>query len=60
VIENPYRAGSWGEFVGGKFREIARIDVAEEGKSGWRGKTHIHIDGQKGHLNSVTKLPGEK
>ena len=59
LIENPSRTGSWGRIVGGKFQEITRIDVAEIGKPGWRGKTHIHIAGQEGHLDPKTKLPGE-
>jgi hypothetical protein len=59
LTENPYRIGSWGRIVNGKFEEITRIDVAEIGKPGWRGKTHIHIRGQKGHLDPKTPLPGE-
>jgi hypothetical protein len=59
LTENAFRTGSWGKIVDGKFQEMARIDVAESGKPGWRGKTHIHISGQKGHLDPSTKLPGE-
>jgi hypothetical protein len=58
-VESPFRTGSWGELVAGKFRELGRIDVAEAGKPGWRGRTHIHITGQPGHLAPVTPLPGE-
>jgi RHS repeat-associated protein len=58
-IENPFRSGSWGKTVDGKFMELGRIDVAEAGKLGWRGETHTHITGQKGHLDPTTKLPGE-
>jgi len=58
-VENPFRTGSWGEVVAGKFRELGRIDVAEVGKPGWRGRTHIHITGQAGHLDPLTPLPGE-
>jgi hypothetical protein len=59
LVENPNRTGSWGKMVGGKFKEVTRIDVAEAGKPGFRGKTHIHIDGTKGHLDPTTPLPGE-
>jgi RHS repeat-associated protein len=59
LIENPHRTGSWGRMVNGKFQEVARIDVAEAGKAGWRGKTHVHIAGQEGHLDPTTKIPGE-
>ena len=59
LIENPNRTGSWGRITDGKFQEITRIDVAEAGKPGWRGQTHIHIEGQQGHLNPNTPLPGE-
>lgn len=58
-IENPHRTGSWGRLVGGRFQELGRIDVAEAGKPGWRGRTHIHITGQSGHLDPTTRLPGE-
>jgi hypothetical protein len=59
LVENPHRTGSWGRMTGGKFDEVARIDVAEVGKPGWRGRTHIHITGQNGHLNPAMRLPGE-
>ena len=58
-IQNPFRTGSWGKTVSGKFQELGRIDVAEPGKPGWRGKTHIHVTGREGHLDPKTKLPGE-
>jgi uncharacterized protein (DUF1015 family) len=51
--------GSWGKSKNGAFREIARIDVAEIGKSGYRGKTHIHINKAANHLPPYTRLPGE-
>lgn len=57
--ENPHRTGSWGTIENGKFRERGRIDVAEDGKPGYRGKTHIHIDGEDNHLDKGTPLPGE-
>ncbi len=57
--ENPHRTGSWGQSIKGKFQEVTRIDVAEPGKPGWRGKTHVHIEGKPGHLDPNTKLPGE-
>jgi RHS repeat-associated protein len=60
LVENPQRTGSWGRVVGGKFQEVGRIDVGEPGKPGWRGKTHIHVAGQKGHLDPKTKFPGER
>ena len=59
LVENPNRTGSWGKVVNGKFQEITRIDVGEAGKPGARGKTHIHIEGEKGHLDPSTKIPGE-
>lgn len=60
LTENPYRGGSWGRYDGsGKFREVARIDVAEPGRPGWRGRTHIHINGGIDHLDPTTKIPGE-
>ncbi|MCK1642487.1 VCBS repeat-containing protein [Bradyrhizobium sp. 157] len=58
--QSPFRTGSWGKITGGKFQELGRVDVAEAGRAGWRGRTHVHITGQKGHLNPTTKLPGEK
>lgn len=57
--ENDDRTGSWGKMEQGCFKEVARIDVADPGKRGWRSKTHIHIAGQRGHLDPATKLPGE-
>jgi RHS repeat-associated protein len=60
LVENPNRAGSWGKVEGGKFVETARIDVGEAGKPGFRGETHVHIEGQKGHLPPSTKIPGEQ
>jgi hypothetical protein len=61
LVENPNRPGSWGKIGSdGKFREVTRIDVAEAGKPGFRGQTHIHINGTKGHLDPATKIPGEK
>jgi hypothetical protein len=59
LVENPHRTGSWGKMVNGKFKEVTRIDVGEVGKAGWRGKTHIHVEGQKGHLDPTTAIPGE-
>ena len=59
LIENPHRTGSWGRIVGGRFQEVARIDLGEYGKPGWRGRTHIHLNGAKDHLDPATKLPGE-
>ncbi|MGD0189132.1 MAG: hypothetical protein ABSD74_00155 [Rhizomicrobium sp.] len=62
LVENPSRTGSWGK-VGpdGKFHEVARIDVGEAGKPGWRGETHVHIDGTEGdHLPADAKIPGEQ
>jgi hypothetical protein len=58
--ENPDRTGSWGTMEDNRFAEQARVDVAEAGKNGWRGKTHIHIEGQDGHLPPTTKIPGER
>ena len=57
LTENVSRAGSWGRIVNGEFKEVARIDVAEVGRPGWRGKTHIHIDGILEHLPLDTPLP---
>jgi hypothetical protein len=58
--ENPNRTGSWGKYdSNGKFQESARIDVAESGKPGWRGKTHVHVAGEKTHLPTTTRIPGE-
>ncbi len=59
LTQNPSRTGSWGKIVDGKWKEIARIDVAEAGKPGFRGKTHIHILGIGDHLPPNTPLPGE-
>jgi RHS repeat-associated protein len=62
LTENTNRTGSWGKVDPGtgKFKEVTRIDVAEAGKPGWRGKTHMHVEGQDGHLPLDTKIPGEK
>lgn len=63
LVENLGRTGSWGRMamVRGRlrFQELARIDVAEAGRPGWEGRTHIHITGQEGHLDPTTRLPGE-
>lgn len=64
LIENPNRTGEWGKMVDGKFQRVTRIDVAEPGKPGWRGKTHIHVYDDKGeggedHLDPKTPIPGE-
>jgi hypothetical protein len=57
---SPYRTGSYGTIDAcGKYREVARVDVAEAGASGFRGKTHIHITDVGDHLPVTTKLPGE-
>jgi RHS repeat-associated protein len=59
MVENPSRTGSWGQYQGGRFREVVRIDVGERGKPGFRGKTHVHVDGGAEHLPSTVRLPGE-
>lgn len=60
LVENPGRTGSWGRYTSqGKFEEVARIDVAEAGKPGFRGKTHTHVEGGGDHLDPTTKIPGE-
>jgi len=57
---SPYRTGSWGKFdSAGKYQEVTRIDVAEAGQPGWRGQTHMHIEGVDSHLPLTTKFPGE-
>ncbi|MBS1910951.1 MAG: RHS repeat-associated core domain-containing protein [Bacteroidetes bacterium] len=58
--ENPNRTGSWGTGVGRDFKEVARIDVGEDGKPGWEGRSHMHINGEKAHLPLNAKIPGEK
>jgi len=58
-IESPFRTGSWGRMEGNTYHEVTRIDVAEVGKPGWRGQTHIHIEGNPSHLDPLTPLPGE-
>jgi RHS repeat-associated protein len=59
LVESPYRTGSWGRWVNGKFVEVARIDVGEVAAHGWGGRTHIHNSGQGGHLPPNTPIPGE-
>lgn len=59
LVESPYRTGVWGKMEGGKFKESLRIDVGEAGKPGFRGKTHIHMEGGGEHLPPETKVPGE-
>lgn len=59
LIQNPNRTGSWGRIVNGRYQEVARVDVAEIGMPGWRGQTHMHLTGQRGHLPLTTRLPGE-
>jgi hypothetical protein len=57
---SPYRTGSWGKIdSSGKYNEVIRIDVAEAGQPGWRGQTHMHVEGMNGHLPLTTKIPGE-
>jgi hypothetical protein len=57
---SPYRTGSWGRIdSSGKYHEVTRIDVAEAGQPGWRGQTHMHVEGMDGHLPLTTKIPGE-
>ena len=57
---SPYRTGSWGKIdSSGKYHEVTRIDVAEAGQPGWRGQTHMHVEGMDGHLPLTTKIPGE-
>jgi hypothetical protein len=44
-------SGSWGTIdANGDFHEVTRIDVGEPGQPGFRGKTHMHITDQSGHL----------
>jgi RHS repeat-associated protein len=59
LVENGYRTGNWGTVVNGRFREICRIDVGERGMSGYRGITHIHVNGGPEHLPFHSPLPGE-
>jgi hypothetical protein len=57
---SPYRTGSWEKIdSSGKYHEVIRIDVAEAGQPGWRGQTHMHVEGMNGHLPLTTKIPGE-
>lgn len=60
LMENEHHTGSWGVFdENNTFREVARIDVAEVGMPGYRGKKHIHLCDQPGkHLPPSTLLPG--
>jgi hypothetical protein len=57
---SPYRTGSWGRIdSSGKYHEVTRIDVAEAGQPGWRGQTHMHVEGTDGHLPLTTNIRGE-
>jgi hypothetical protein len=57
LVENPYRTGSWGKMVNGKFKEVQRMDVGEAGETGWGAKTHVHNSGEKAHLPPETPIP---
>lgn len=60
LVENPNRTGSWGRISpDGRFEEVARIDVGEAGLPGFRGKSHVSIEGVGTHLPVDTKLPGQ-
>ncbi|MEO8550186.1 MAG: RHS repeat-associated core domain-containing protein, partial [Kofleriaceae bacterium] len=59
LVENPSRTGSWGKMVNGKFKEVQRMDVGEEGEAGWGGKTHVHNSGEKTHLPPETPIPDD-
>ena len=59
--ESSYRTGSWGRLDrNGRYQEVARIDVGDPGEPGWRGRTHVHVSGQTGHLPTEVKIPGEQ
>lgn len=57
LIENPYRSGSYGVILDGKFKETLRIDPpTPTGKKGPE-YSHFHINGDKEHLTDISKWP---
>lgn len=59
MVPNPNRPGSWGwPDQAGKFtKECWRFDQGRPGMPGWRGRDHLHFDGQKPHLPMNTPWP---
>jgi hypothetical protein len=50
-VENPYRVGSYGEMVNGKFVERLRIDPPTPPEANGPNYSHYHIDGKKTHYS---------
>jgi hypothetical protein len=59
LVENPFRTGSWGRTVNGKFQEVARIDIGDLTKGGHQRYSHLKIPGVGNHLPVNTPIPGE-
>jgi RHS repeat-associated protein len=56
-VQNPYRSGSYGEVVGGKFKERLRIDPATPLGQKGPDYSHYHRDGKGTHYSP---RPGDK
>jgi hypothetical protein len=50
-VENPYRAGSYGEVVNGKFVERLRIDPPTPPGTKGPSYSHYHLDGKSTHYS---------
>jgi hypothetical protein len=50
-VENPYRSGSYGEVVNGKFSEKLRIDPPTPPGSKGPNYSHYHLNGKSTHYS---------
>ena len=57
LVENPFRASSYGEIKNGKFIETLRIDPATAPGMKGPNVSHFHINGSGKHIFDITKWP---
>jgi hypothetical protein len=57
LVESPYRSGSYGRVMDGKFIEVLRIDPGT--LPGYKGpnNSHFHLNGGKKHIFDINKWP---
>ena len=55
LVENPYRSGSYGKIVNGKYMETLRIDPPTPAGRKGPEYSHFHINGDKEHITDVSK-----
>ena len=60
LVENPYRIGSFGKIIDGKYIEILRIDNGTF--TGFKGpnNSHFHLNGNKEHIFDINRWPWKR